>query len=155
VCNATSTGTGGSILDSLLTPPDTNPITDTKKATSTFDLIDFFANPPSATATNIGTPVDITINSSIEDTGNASALSPTGASQTPPTAPGALSPYGPIPQQTFISSDLANSPVPTFSQSSTFQGILAYMRATLETILRYLQPFGGIRVQLEQQRFNE
>src|SRR4029079_7483454 len=147
----------GSILDSLLTSdtPDSSSNSIGKKATSTFDLIDFFANPQSATATTIGRPVDITINSSIEDTGNASALAPKGTAQAQQNTPGALSPYGPVPQQTFVSNDLANSPVPTFNQSSTFQTVLANMRATLENILRYLQPFGGIRVQLEQRSFSE
>lgn len=152
ICNATSTqATGGSILDNLLNQPtDTGQNQNTgggSAGTSTFDLIDFFANPPAGT-TSIGTAVPIDISQSIQDTGNAAVLGPPGSAGQPASSPpGTLSPYGPVPQQTFTSSDLANSPTYDVRQNSTFQRALANMRATLLTILQYLQPFGGIRVQ--------
>ncbi len=140
ICNATSTADSQS--GSLLMPSITNDNTNTnsnQNGTSTFDLISYFANPV-AVAANVATATPLDITNAVQDTGNASVLQPSGTTiQTPPQG---SSGYGPVPQQTFTSSDLGN--VPTgFAQPSTFQTAVANMRATLLGILSYLQPFGG------------
>lgn len=147
-CNATSTGSGSSGLFDLLNPATSSQSTNTggsgtSNSTSTFDLIDFFANPLSVVDVGTSTPIDIT--NLIEDTGNASVLHPNTPPQgtviqTPPQG----SAYGPVPQQTFTSGDLANTPGVVVAQNTFAQNILAQMRATLLGVLVYLRPFGGV-----------
>lgn len=150
-CNATSTNSNAQ-LSNLLSPDQTtlssndNQNTSTNGSTSTFDLIDFFANPLSAVQIATATPIDIT--NAVQDTGNASVLQPstalpTGAIQTQPQSPAS---HGPTSQQTFTSPDLANSPstyVPP-TQSTFTQNILAQMKTVLLAMQEYLRPFGNL-----------
>jgi hypothetical protein len=131
-------------LGGILSPDTTNTNDNTNtnsNGTSTFDLIDYFANPPSSTAVGTATPIDVS--QLIQDTGNASVLQPQPGQNVIQTPPQGSTGYGPVPQQTFTSGDLANSPGAYGGQSSTFQNALANMKATLISILNYLQPFGG------------
>ena len=142
VCNATSTGS------SSLTAPFTTDTTDTNtntnsNGTSSIDLIDYFANPPSDT-TAVGTATPIDISQQIQDIGNASTLGGSAPAGSQPGQQQGQIPagaYGPSPAQTFTSNDLANSP--GYNEPSTFQLALTNMKATLVAILGYLQPFGG------------
>lgn len=151
ICNATSTTSSNSPLSDLLSPTGDTQSTDsssdsnTSSGTSTFDLIDFFANPVSNTAADIGTSTPIDITNAVQDADNASTLQP----QTPngpviQTPPQGSSGYGPVPQQTFTSNDLSNTPGAYTPPVSTFQVTLSAMKATLLIILAHLQPFGGV-----------
>lgn len=150
ICNATSSSSGGnSFLSDFFSTSTSNQSSNGSKATSTFDLIDFFANPPSLSSTAIGTATPIDINQNIQDTGNAEILGAApqqNSSDTLGTGPtGGLS-SGLIPQQTFTSGDLSNSPASySLQPTSTFQQVLAQMRSVLVAMIPYVQPFGGIR----------
>ena len=152
ICNATSSTSN--FTDSFF--DDTDQSSSGSKATSTFDLIDFFANPPSLSSA-IGTATPIDINQNIQDANNAEILgaSPQDGDSNLGSGPSTgLSP-GVTYQQTFTSGDLSNSPSSyTLGQSSTFQQTLAQMRAVLTTMLPYVTPFGG-RVTLTQTYYAE
>ncbi len=104
--------------------------------TSTYDLIGQYANPVSTT--NIGTVAPIALNPS---TGNPAVLQP--PSQGGVYAPAGVAGVQPPPsQETFTSSDLANSPLYGRSQSAFLAGLNS-LKNTLLGILNYLRPFGG------------
>ena len=153
ICNASSTSATDSNLSGLLTPDTSNQNSNSNtnsNGTSTFDLIDYFAN-NSITATDIGTATPIDVSQLLQDAGanQASTLQPTQSGPPIQTPPQGSVGYGPVPQQTFTSPDLANSPGYYAGQSSTFENALAGMKVTLLGILNYLQPFGG-RIQTSQ-----
>jgi hypothetical protein len=142
ICNATSTS--DSSLAGLLSDGTNNNSNDNSNSngTSTFDLISYFANLPAATDIGTATPIDIT--NSVQNTGNASVLQAPPAGQLIQTPPqGSVTGYGPAPQQTFTSPDLANTPGGYGPQPSTFQAAVANIKAALVLMLNYLQPFGG------------
>jgi hypothetical protein len=143
-CNSTSTNANLSPFDRSLGSEDTGSSdTENGHSTSTFDLIDFFANPP----VDVGTATPIDISGPLRDVSNASVLGPNGQ----PVAQqnqGYSQQYGPVPQQTFTSNDLANSPIgQRFMQGTLSQQILSQMRATLLNMLNYLKPFGTLQTQ--------
>lgn len=112
--------------------------TPTTTSTSTYDLIDQFANPTSTASSS--TPAPITLN---PGTAQATVLQPQETENGivyVPVAPG-RSPSG---QQTFTSSDLSGG-APTFSQpQSGFQTTLASLKQAVLGMLAYLRPFGGV-----------
>jgi hypothetical protein len=142
ICNATSTANKTSNSDSSGQNQD---VSGSSEGTSTFDIINYFANGGGATATDVGTATPIDITGLIQDANNASTLEPTQATsgqiiQTPSQG----SAYGATSQQTFTSTNLANTPESNgFQKTSYAQTILSNMQAILVSILNYLQPFGG------------
>jgi hypothetical protein len=152
ICNATSTSssTGGSTDSGVnITNNNDNSNSNTNSntaGTSTFDLIDFFANGGGISAAPIGTATPIDINEAIQSGDNTSVLAPTSTSmgiiQTPPQGSRGIV-YLTPQQQTFISPNQQSSGYyGNFTQSTFQQQILAGMKAALLAMLPYLQPFG-------------
>lgn len=144
VCNATSTNAANTQwgdTGTTITNNNTNNNSNTN-ATSSFDLINYIANPPTAVEIGTSTPVDIS--NAVQDTGNASVLQPAYASSGAPIqTPSQASIYGPVPSQTFTSTDLANAPATGFFGNGS-QGLYERIKTTLANILSYLQPFGSL-----------
>ena len=112
--------------------------------TSSIDLINALANPISATSSEIGTPIAISlILETIKDiAGLGTTTRPTTATS---TASGTIVSMQPVNSQpTFTSPDLAGS-VPQYSaqQLSTFQRALNDIREALARIASLLKPFRG------------
>ncbi len=148
-CTSTSTASTNSPFAALLMPAQGSMTSQgsgtssSSASTSPFDLIAAFANAPSVVDIATATPVDIS--SAVHDTSNASVMQPSTTPsgpviQTPPQGSGS---YGPMPQQTFMTGDLANSPQTDAGNAYT-SNILEQMRSVLLAMARYLQPFGTL-----------
>lgn len=113
------------------------------QATSTFDMIDQYVNPVSDSI-DIGTIVPIDLNANIRDI--ALGLSPTSSTQNPRAASGTAVGQGPLQQQTFTSSDLANGNIwqNAPGQNTFLTKLLETMKNVLLYALNYLKPFGGV-----------
>lgn len=146
VCNGTSTSLSiSNLLSSTGTTSGTqNQNTNTNKnGTSTFDLINQYANP--ITSVDIGTATPVVLN---PDTSNSIGSLQGTLSQTTGTlyASGTASGVATIgSQQTFTSGDLGNTGAPTYTQGqNTFAlQILDSLKNALLGALQYLRPFGG------------
>lgn len=143
ICNATSTASNTNPFLSDFSSNTGNGSTNGSSGTSTFDLIDFFAN-PTGVSTAVGTATPIDVNQAIQDTGNAEVLGAAPPASALNGTPAGGQTGGLAPQQTFTSPDLSNSPT-SFNpqQASTFQQILAQMQAVLSDMIPYVTPFGG------------
>ena len=118
--------------------------TSSKKKTSAIDQINEIAGPTiSAAESGTSAPLILTLSPSDAQTLRDEQIpAPTTSSTSSKETQAQLQPLG---AQTFISSDLSQSPAQTTSQPrelSAFQTILASMKATLLNILAYLRPFG-------------
>ncbi len=128
--------------NSPTTSQNTSGTPSTQSASSAIDIIRALANPTVVSATV--TPAVLN-----QDIGNIASPLAEGAA-TPPSSDAAntqtatLEPTG--VQQTFTSTDLANSPAPSSSssQNSFAQSVLQSMAQSLIWALNYLKPFAGV-----------
>ncbi len=109
--------------------------------TSTFDLIDQYANPVRGSI-DIGTIVSIALNPNTSDIAMLQGTRPDSSVYTSGTITSIQPTNAP---QTFTSGDLANSYAPpnVSAQNSFLLNILNTMKNTLLRALNYLKPFGG------------
>jgi hypothetical protein len=116
---------------------------DNGSSSSTFALIDQYANPVSDSI-DIGTGTPIALNQDLQNIGgDTGALSATSSDYI--DASGNVVALQPQAQQTFTSGDLANSPGPTpMTTSNSFVGnLIAALQSALAFLGNYLKPFGG------------
>ena len=104
--------------------------------TSTFDLIDQYVNPPNS-APDVATSAPVHLNQNIGDTATGLVPAPSGTEST-----GMAATQGPPAQQTFTSSDLAQSALP--ARNGFLGRWLDTLQGTLWYALNYLKPFRGV-----------
>ena len=118
--------------------------TSTKNATSTFDLINQYANPVS-NSIDIGTGTPIALNQDLQDVGGDLGTALAGTSSDQIDYSGNVANLQPTQaQQTFTSGDLANSPVSGMTQNTFAGNLIATLQQILAFLGNYLRPFGGM-----------